>query len=82
MKEFLATVGSQTQLSPEAGVRLKDVNHPSGVLVHIWRAAERPELKMGQSLVPTLCTAGDFELSARGWDRKVANVRVLCRRQV
>lgn len=53
-----------SQLSPEVDIRPKDANHPSGVLVHIWRAAERLELKMGAvaCAVPKLCTAGDLEL--------------------
>lgn len=42
-----------SQLSPEVGIRPKDVNHPSGVLVHIWREAERLE----QSLVLCQCFA-------------------------
>lgn len=53
-----------SQLSPEVDIRPKDANHPSGVLVHIWRAAERLELKMGAvaCAVLMLCTAGDLEL--------------------
>lgn len=62
MKECLATVRSQMQLSPEVGIRQKDVNHPSGVLVHIWRAARRLELKMEAAAVSMICTAGDLEL--------------------